>query len=45
MDDDVARLREQAERCFRLALSIADARANTELDKLGRELEAKAVRI
>lgn len=45
MDDDVAKLREQAGRCFRLARSQTDAKVKAELEKLGRALEAQALAI
>ncbi len=45
MDDDVAKLREQAERCFRLARAMTDARVMAELKKAGHELEAQAMQI
>lgn len=45
MDDDVAKLREQAERCVRLARSVTDARTVAELKKLAHELEAQVARI
>jgi hypothetical protein len=38
-------LREQAQKCFRLARSITDTKAVTELEKLGRELEQKAAEL
>lgn len=35
--DDVNQLREQAERCFRLARGIADSEVAAQLEALGRE--------
>lgn len=45
MDDDVAKLRERAEQCIRLARLQTDARVKGDLEKLGGELEAEAVKI
>lgn len=39
---DSAYLREQAQRCFRLAREIMDADVRAKLDELGREFELKA---
>ena len=38
-------LRNQAQKCFRLARSILDPKAVAELEKLGRELEQKAAEL
>jgi len=42
MDDKVARLRQQAEHCRRLALSLCDERTITALLEMAQEFEEKA---
>ncbi len=42
---EVEYLRQKAEKCFLLALSITDQRAIAELEKLGRELERRAAEL
>jgi hypothetical protein len=39
---DAAYLREQAQRCFRLAREIMDTDVRAKLEELGREFEEKA---